>query len=256
MGFPSYIAANSIYPQLPYYRLQHAIPDCRRWVKPAPICCLRSRSVLRDLDHDEGQSHAFAAASDVRQYRLNTTNYGNSAGNFSFSREHFRARRQQLVFDGCRRAGSRDVSTRPAHQRQLTTSTLAVPIINTIPPGSCRTIGGRDRNLTLNLGLRFDHDNPYHEKYGRTLNGFDSTDPSPLGGGRNRELQQESHPADPGRQLQCHRADPRFATPGNNAIYNTTSHLFSPRVGVAWTPDQAERQDRRARADSASSFRR
>ena len=29
---------------------------------------------------------------------------------------------------------------------------------------------------------------------------------------------------------------PTFATPGNNAIYNTTSRLFSPRLGVAWTP--------------------
>src|SRR5260370_40309106 len=27
-------------------------------------------------------------------------------------------------------------------------------------------------NLTLNLGVRFDHDGPFHEKYGRTENGL------------------------------------------------------------------------------------
>ena len=36
------------------------------------------------------------------------------------------------------------------------------------------------RKLTLNLGSRYDKDGPYHEKYGRTVNGFDTTTPNPL----------------------------------------------------------------------------
>ena len=35
------------------------------------------------------------------------------------------------------------------------------------------------RNLTINLGVRFDHDGPFNEKYGRTVNGFDSTRRTP-----------------------------------------------------------------------------
>src|SRR5207302_1490817 len=36
------------------------------------------------------------------------------------------------------------------------------------------------RNLTVNLGVRFDYDAPYREKYNRTVNGFDTTATSPL----------------------------------------------------------------------------
>ena len=28
-----------------------------------------------------------------------------------------------------------------------------------------------------------------------------------------------------------------FASPSNNAVYQNTSHLLSPRVGFAWSPD-------------------
>ena len=29
-----------------------------------------------------------------------------------------------------------------------------------------------------------------------------------------------------------------FASPGNNAVFQNTSHLFSPRVGLAWSPER------------------
>src|SRR4029077_15931740 len=31
---------------------------------------------------------------------------------------------------------------------------------------------------------------------------------------------------------------PTFANPKNGAIYENTSHLLSPRIGVAWTPER------------------
>jgi len=35
-------------------------------------------------------------------------------------------------------------------------------------------------NLTINVGLRYDHDGAYNEKYGRTVDGFTTTTPNPL----------------------------------------------------------------------------
>src|SRR5207244_2038886 len=36
------------------------------------------------------------------------------------------------------------------------------------------------RNFTINAGLRFDHDFPYHEKWGRVVDGFAFDTASPL----------------------------------------------------------------------------
>ena len=115
----------------------------------------------------------------MRQYRLNAINYGNSAGDYSFSANTWV------------RAASNSSSTVVTGQ-DLASFLLGLP-----------TSGGFDinaagsyyeyysagfvqddwrvrSNLTVNLGLRFDHDTPYHEKYGRTVNGFDTTDQNPL----------------------------------------------------------------------------
>src|SRR5581483_2122834 len=77
---------------------------------------------------------------------------------------------------------------------------------------------------------------PYHEVWGRTLNGFDGTDPNPL-----QTAAQAAYAKNPIAQVPASAfkvpGGVTFASPGNNSVYQNTSHIVSPRVGFAWTPD-------------------
>ncbi len=124
-------------------------------------------------------NHILKIGGDLRQYRLNTFTVGNSTGTFSFSGNSWV------------RAGSGASSTVVMGQ-DFASFLLGLPYsgtydINTY--GSWYSYYGSGfvqddwrvkPNLTINLGVRFDHDGPYHEKWGRTVNGFDTTTPNPL----------------------------------------------------------------------------
>ena len=220
LGLPSYIAANSRYPRLPYISFSTNSGFQTLGVNSANALPSQSLQFYGTLTSIHG-NHTIRTGLDARQYRLNTTTYGNSVGNFSFSANTFV------------RASSTASSTVVLGQ-DLATFLLGLP-----------TSGGYDENtagsyyqyyaagfvqddwrarpnLTLNLGIRFDHDGPYREKYGRTLDGFDTTSVSPLAAAAKIPV----------------LGGPTFATKDNNAIYDTTSHLFSPRLGLAWTPNR------------------
>ena len=89
-------------------------------------------------------------------------------------------------------------------------------------------------NLTLNLGIRFEHEFPNVERYNRALNGFDGTTPSPIAAAAQAAyaLKPDLIPAAQFKVL----GGPLFAGSGNRAIYSPQSEMFSPRLGFAWTP--------------------
>jgi hypothetical protein len=90
-------------------------------------------------------------------------------------------------------------------------------------------------NLTLNLGIRFDHDTPYSEKTGQTNNGFNFSAANPVASaaiaayGKNPIPQISAAFAVPGGLT--------FASPADGAIWQNNSHIVSPRLGFAWSPD-------------------
>lgn len=90
-------------------------------------------------------------------------------------------------------------------------------------------------HLTLNLGVRFDHDSPYYEKFGRVVNGFNTTEQNPAA-----SEAEAAYAADPIAQLPASQFQVRggltFPKAHNGAYYQTDSHWFSPRVGFSWSP--------------------
>lgn len=89
--------------------------------------------------------------------------------------------------------------------------------------------------LTLNLGLRFDHDSPYAEQQGRAVNGFAFNTPSPIAQAAQAAYANNPIPQIPADQFQV-LGGLTFASPQNGTIYQNTSHLFSPRIGFSWSP--------------------
>src|ERR1035441_7189217 len=78
-------------------------------------------------------------------------------------------------------------------------------------------------------------DGPYNEKYGGTVNGFDTTGASPLAAAA-----QAAYAKAPLAQLPAGQFNVlgglTFPGAGGTAIYKNNSHLVSPRFGFAWTP--------------------
>ena len=55
-----------------------------------------------------------------------------------------------------------------------------------------KTTGAPRSNLTLNVGLRWEHETPTTGKYNRAVDGFNPAVMNPVGGGGRNGLRQES----------------------------------------------------------------
>ncbi len=235
-GFPSYLGANSQYAQLPTMAFAtNSNLTTVGFGSNANLLPSQSLQVFGTWIAIRG-AHNLKIGGDLRQYRLNYRAIGNSAGNFSFSANSWVRQ-------------SSTASSTVAMGQDFAEFLLGLPTSGSYDINASAmyyeyygAMFVHDdwrirRNLTVNLGLRYDHDFPWREKWGRTVNGFDFSSPSPLAAAA-----QAAYAKSPSASL-----DPSqfkvlggltFASPSNNAIHQNTSHLLSPRVGLAWTPDR------------------
>src|SRR5579872_6119212 len=242
LGFPSYMAANSPYLQMPVLGFAGSAGNGFQQIgntgTQADRLPSQSFQLFPTWVTTKG-SHTLKFGGDFRQYRLNTFSAKNSTGAFSFNGNNWV------------RASSGASST-VAFGQDLASFMMGLPYTASSGSGydnntfaSWYSYYGAvfvqddwrvKRNLTVNLGLRFDHDGPYNETYGRTVNGFDSTTPNPLA-----PAAIAAYAKSPIAQLPASAFNVlgglRFPGAGGTAVYNNTSHLMSPRVGFAWTPD-------------------
>ena len=121
----------------------------------------------------------------------------------------------------------------------LTTSNAAGSFYEYYTAGFVQDDWRVSRNLTLNLGLRFDHDCPVSREMGTHPERLRRDVAESVERARRRlPTTRIPMPQLPASDFQVlGRTDLRVAR-RTISIYNTTSHLFSPRFGVAWTPER------------------
>ena len=233
LGFPSYLSSSSNYLQLPVIAFNSASSMTGLGATGANKLPSQSFQLFPTWERTQG-NHTLKAGGDFRQYRLNTFTAGNSTGSFTFNNSWVRA--------------SSSASSTVAVGQDFASFLFGLPSsgsydLNTY--ASWYSYYGAvffqddwriKRNLTLNLGVRYDHDGPYNEKYGRTVDGFDTTDANPLAAAA-----QTAYAKSPLTQLPASAFNVlgglTFPGSGQTAVYKNNSHLVSPRVGFAWTPD-------------------
>ncbi len=230
-GFPAYIAGSSQYPQLPNIGFATNTAFTTMGSNAADQLPSQSLQLFATWVTIKG-NHTLKAGVDVRQYNLNTISYANSAGAFSFNANSWvRATSSASTavvqgqdfaefLLGLPTSGSYDLNTSAAYYQKY----AAVFV---------QDDWRIRRNLTINLGARFDYDAPYHEKYDRTVNGFDQSTANPLSAAAIA-----AYNAKPIAQIPVGA----FQVPGgltfskDGSVYQQNSHIISPRVGFAWTP--------------------
>jgi len=238
LGFPAYVTANSPYLQMPIITFASSgFQQIGFTGTGADRLPSQSFQLFPTWVTTKG-SHTLKFGGDVRQYRLNTFSAKNSTGQFSFNGNNWVR-------------SSSTASATVAFGQDMASFMMGLPYTGSSSTYDINTFASwysyygavfvQDdwrvrRTLTVNLGLRFDHDGPYNETYGRTVNGFDSTTPSPLSAAATAAYAKAPIAQLPASAFQV-LGGLTYPGGGNTAVYQNTSHLVSPRVGFAWTPD-------------------
>lgn len=236
-GFPSYLAGGSQFVGLPY--LQFA-GGCG--ANAVGFQCV-GMSGDANTPYDIFQiftsivkitgNHTIKAGVDLRDYRESTYPHGNSDGTFSFNSNwvngpNSTAAAQPFGGDlasfllGLPSSGSYDLNTH---------STGKSDYYSFYVQDDWRF----KSNLTLNLGLRWEHETPTTERYNRVVNGFDPTAVNPISAAAAAAYAKSPAALVPVSQFSA-LGGLTFASANNPNVYNTKSSIWSPRVGAAWTP--------------------
>lgn len=233
LGFPSYIAANSQFLGIPVINFSGSTFQ--------PLNTRATTVVNTPGDSFQffgdvvklwrGQTLKFGA--DLREYRMSNFSPGNSSGAYTFGTNWTR--------------GPQGNSAAGPLGQEFASFLLGLPASGSYDLNTHCTVQQRyfalflqddwrvKTNLTLNFGIRYEHETPTTERYNRAVNGFDGSAVSPIAAAAIAAYAKSPIPQIPAGQFNV-PGGLTFASPSVPQIYRTQSHILSPRFGFAWTP--------------------
>jgi hypothetical protein len=232
LGFPASFAAASPYTQLPIMSLSTFQQLGGNSTKSNNYPS-QSWQFFGQLVKIRG-NHSLKIGTDLRQYRVNPIDYGNSEGIFSFANTWVRS--------------SSTASSTVAQGQDLASMLMGLPTGGSFDVNSFASFYSyyasgfiqddwrATHNLTINIGIRYDFDGPYHEKWARTVNGFAADQANPISAAAKAAYAAKPNALLPASAFNVN-GGLTFASPNDTRVYQNTSHLASPRVGLAWSPD-------------------
>ena len=246
LGFPGYVKSSSQFLQLPMINFGNCGNDTTQATSfdclgqtGADILPSESYSIFGSVSKQLNR-HSLKFGVDARRYKLDAQQFGASVGSYTFAGFG--------TANGWTQSAS-NASPAPFGQ-DFASFLLGLPTSGTYNLSARGTFTENyyglfinddwrvKNNLTLNIGIRVDRDLPYAEKLGRTVNGFDFGATSPISDAAISAFNSKTKSKLP---FPINFAVPgglTFASPSDPQIWDNVSHLVSPRVGLAWTPDR------------------
>jgi hypothetical protein len=254
LGFPANLQTSSQQPQFPIISFSGCSVSSG---SQASFQCLGYNSDGSDtFDIYQGYlqfmkiqgNHTLKFGADLRDYRWSSFTKGNSAGAYSFS--------SSLTSTSNWTNGPKINSPPAPFGGDLAEFLLGLPTSASYDNNTASTVGSQYQalflqddwrakpNLTINLGIRFEHETPATERYNRAVNGFLPALANPISSaaaanyvslynsGAYKSVQQ--YLPTPGQFNTL--GGLTYANANNRQIYHTIWGFFSPRVGAAWTP--------------------
>ena len=228
VGFPAYVSAASEYPQLPFITPGYTSLGFQSASKdPSTIYGLFG-DVVKVFGRD-----TLKFGVDARQYRVDVTNYGAAAGTYTFASNFVQ---------------SSSAGSAPTFGGPEASFLLGLPASGSFFTAATANFHANylaffaqndlriTQNITVNLGLRYDHQSPFEDKLSRVVNGFNPSAVNSASGAAST-----AYAANPISQI----PPGSFNTlggltfpnvPKNGAQYQTISHWISPRLGFSYNP--------------------
>lgn len=180
-------------------------------------------------------NHSIKAGVDAREYRIENISYGYPTGQFVYGSNFTQASSTATAapFGQDLAAFELGLPTSGSINRNVFTATWN-RYLGVFTQDDWRVA----RTLTLNLGVRFDHDFPLYERHNRAISSFDPTLTTPVG-----TAAKTAYALNPIPQLPVANFNTSggvvYASDARRQLFNTDSYTFSPRIGFAWTPDSS-----------------
>jgi hypothetical protein len=230
VGLPESLTAASVSPMLPFLNFSSGFQTLG--FNSASNDPSESFQLFGDIVKIAGR-HTLKFGADARQTRLDLINFGDASGSFTF---------------GSNFVQSSSSGTAPKFGGELATFLLGLPTAGDFVQATYANYHANymaffaqddwrvNDELTLNLGLRYDHQSPQEEKLSRLVNGFDPTAVTNVS-----SAGAAAYAANPISQLPASSFNSLGGltypnTPRNGAPYQTVSHWVSPRVGFSYSP--------------------
>ena len=230
LGFPSYILSNSTLPAMPRIAFSDAYAGLS--TTPGSLSIFDTLQLFNTATKIAGK-HSVRFGQDFRRERYSKLSPGYSAGTFSF---------------GSTWVTSSSTASAPPFGGSMASFLMGLPTSGEFdvnePTTSSNYYFGfffQDdwkiaHNVTINMGLRVEHETPVVESNNRETIGFNPTAVNQV-----TQAAQAAYAANPTALLPVSAFQPTgglmFASPSNRSGYTTPAFFLAPRAGISWAPN-------------------